>query len=82
MNTRTEQLLTEIRDILKRPAPSPKLIYGIGGLAKYLNVCYTKAHKMKKSGQVPFIQNGRVVIFEEHEILNSLKKQTNGNKQL
>ncbi len=49
-------------------------IRGIKGLAEFLNVSISTAHKFKASGEIPYYQIGKIVFFDSEEVLKSLKK--------
>jgi len=58
--------------------PEP-LIYGISGLAKYLQVSIPTAQKIKNSGKIPFSQVERTIIFNKADVLEALKKKRSRN---
>ena len=49
-----------------------KLIKGIHALAKFLRVSQAKAQSLKNSGIIPYSQSGRIVPFDQHEVLAAL----------
>lgn len=51
------------------------LIYGIKGLAAFLNVSMVTAQKYKNDKLFPCIQRGRKVIFKSDEVLAGLSKR-------
>lgn len=51
------------------------LIYGIKGLAAFLNVSMVTAQKYKNDKLFPCIQRGRKVIFKSDEVLAGLSKK-------
>ncbi len=56
------------------PEPEKQYLYGIGGLASYLNCSSVTAQKIKSSGKVPYIQHGRKIVFDVEEVKKALKK--------
>jgi len=54
------------------PADPEPLIYGINGLAKFLQVSAPTAQKIKNSGKIPFSQVERTIIFRKTEVLEAL----------
>lgn len=68
------------------PVPDKKYIYSIKELAKLLNCSIVTAQKVKNSGRIPFMQEGRTLIFECGEVLAALnpdngKKNVNKNQR-
>lgn len=57
--------------------PEP-YIYGIIGLAKFLNVTPPTAQKIKNSGRIPYSQAQRTIIFKKDDILKALSINTIG----
>lgn len=51
---------------------SKKYIYGINGLARFLNCSNPTAQKIKNSGDIKFIQTGRKIIFDADSVLRDL----------
>jgi hypothetical protein len=51
--------------------PEP-LIYGINGLAKFLQVSTPTAQKIKNSGKIPYSQAERTIIFRKTDVLEAL----------
>ncbi len=51
-----------------------KLVYGIAGLASILGCSVPTAQKLKNSGDIPFMQKGRKIVFDVDAVLQSLKK--------
>jgi excisionase family DNA binding protein len=45
-----------------------------GGVASYLGVCPRTVDNWMASGVVPFIRVGRIVLFDLHEVEESLNK--------
>lgn len=56
------------------PDPEP-YIYGINGLAKFLQVSTVTAQKIKNSGKIPFSQAERTIIFKKDEVLKALSNK-------
>ena len=54
--------------------PEP-LIYGIKGLAKFLQVSTVTAQKIKNSGKIPFSQVERTIVLNKVDVLEALKKK-------
>lgn len=48
---------------------------GMQALADFLKVSKTTAQKIKNSGQIPFEQLGRKVMFDGNKVLEALEKQ-------
>jgi hypothetical protein len=55
--------------------PEP-YIYGINGLAIFLQVSTVTAQKIKNSGKIPFSQAERTIIFNKADVLEALKPKT------
>ena len=53
--------------------PEPRLVHGISGLASILGCSIPTAQKLKSSGKVPYIQEGRKVIFEVDKVLEAIR---------
>lgn len=51
------------------------LIYGIKGLAAFLDVSMPTAQSWKNAGIFPYIQRGRTIIFKSDEVLAGLAKR-------
>ena len=73
-----EELLLSIKhpDSLQRlpkSQESKQYAYGLPGLASIANCSITTAWKLKNSGQIPFSQSGRKLIFEVEAVLEALK---------
>lgn len=51
------------------------LIYGINGLAKYLQVSIPTARKLRDAKLFPQYRHGHVIIFKASEVLNGMEKQ-------
>ncbi|MCX6232989.1 MAG: DUF3853 family protein [Bacteroidetes bacterium] len=56
--------------------PEP-YIYGIKGLAKFLNISTVTAQRVKNSGRIPFSQMQRTIIFKKDDVLKSLSNSYN-----
>jgi hypothetical protein len=59
------------------PATTPQIdntIHGLKALANFLGIGITKAWQLKKSGQIPYYQAGKKLIFKESEVLKALQK--------
>ncbi|HOY32127.1 MAG TPA: DUF3853 family protein [Bacteroidales bacterium] len=54
------------------PADPEPYVYGIKGLAEFLQVSTPTAQKIKNSGRVPYSQAERTIIFRKSEVLESL----------
>jgi len=52
--------------------PEKKYIHSIQGLADELHMSIVTAQKLKNSGRIPYVQEGRKVMFELSEVLNAL----------
>ena len=55
--------------------PQKKLIKGIHSLAKYLNISPATAQRLKNENVIPCFQKGRVLLFDQHEVLAALKQK-------
>ena len=53
---------------------SRKLAYGIAGLAAVLGCSIPTAQKLKNSGDIPFMQRGRKIVFDVDAVLEAIKK--------
>ena len=53
--------------------PIKKHLYGINGLARFLNCSNPTAQKIKNSGDIKFIQTGRKIIFDADSVLRDLE---------
>lgn len=51
-----------------------KLVYGIAGLASIVNCSIPTAQRIKNSGKVRYIQNGRKLVFDVEQVLADLAK--------
>lgn len=58
-----------------KPQSPPTFIYGIKGLAAFLNVSMVTAQKYKNEKLFPCIQRGRKIIFKSDEVLAGLSKK-------
>ena len=52
--------------------PEKKYIHSMQGLADELHMSIVTAQKLKNSGRIPYVQEGRKVMFELTEVLNAL----------
>lgn len=59
----------------KEESNAPTFIYGIKGLAAFLNVSMVTAQKYKNQKLFPCIQRGRKIIFRTDEVLAGLAKK-------
>lgn len=58
---------------LPEPAKGDNIeIRGIHGLAKFLGVSPVTAQKIKNSGNIPFSQFGRVILFDGTKVLEAM----------
>lgn len=57
------------------PADPEPFIYGIKGLAKFLQVSTPTAQKIKNSGRIPFSQAERTIIFRKADVLEALSNK-------
>lgn len=53
-----------------------KFIRGINGLAEYLGVSKSKAQKLKNGNAVPYVQDGRLILFDPRKVDEALKRKT------
>lgn len=51
-----------------------RLVYGIAGLANIAGCSIPTAQRIKNSGKVRYIQNGRKLIFDVEQVLEDLAK--------
>jgi len=58
-----------------KPQSPPTFIYGIKGLAAFLNVSMVTAQKYKNEKLFPYIQRGRKIIFKPDEVLAGLRNK-------
>jgi len=56
------------------PKPPQRLVYGIAGLANIAGCSIPTAQKIKNSGKVRYIQNGRKLIFVVEQVLEDLAR--------
>ena len=49
------------------------LAYGIAGLAAVLGCSVPTAQKLKNSGDIPFMQRGRKIVFDVDAVLEAIK---------
>lgn len=72
----------ELMPVQKMPEMQPdqeqRFIYSIQGLADFLNCSIVTAQKIKSSGQIPFKQVGRKVMFEKEAVLKAIER---GNRK-
>ncbi|MDD4384557.1 MAG: DUF3853 family protein [Bacteroidales bacterium] len=50
-----------------------RLAYGIAGLATLLNCSIPTAQKLKNSGDVPYMQQGRKIVFDINKVLEAIE---------
>lgn len=53
---------------------TPKLVHGIAGLASILGCSIPTAQKLKGSGKIPYMQQGRKVVFDVEKVLKAIEK--------
>ena len=53
-----------------------KFIRGINGLAEYLGISRSKAQKLKNENAIPFVQDGRMILFDSRKGDEALTKKT------
>lgn len=53
-----------------------KFIRGINGLAEYLGISKSKAQKLKNENAIPFVQDGRIILFDPRKVDEALIKKT------
>ncbi len=53
-----------------------KFIRGINGLAEYLGVSKSKAQKLKNGNAIPYVQDGRLILFDPRKVDEALKRKT------
>ncbi len=78
-----EELLFEIRKN-QNSHSSPKSfepIRGIHGLADFLGVSPVTAQKLKNSGNIPFAQFERLVLFDPQKVLDALEMNSKPKKR-
>ena len=61
-----------LRQKLINSTEKNQYIYGLKGLAKFLNISHPTAQKIKNSGKIPFSQCDRMIIFNKSDVLESL----------
>lgn len=52
----------------------PRLVYGIAGLSALLGCSNPTSQRLKNSGKIPFIQQGRKLVFDAEKVLKALEK--------
>lgn len=57
----------------EKESETPKLVHGIAGLANLLGCSIPTAQKLKSSGRVPYLQEGRKVLFEVEKVLEAIR---------
>lgn len=58
-----------------RPNSAPSQnnhVYGIDGLARLLGCSKPTAHRLKASGQIPYSQVGRKIVFDSQAVLSAI----------
>jgi len=53
-----------------------KFIRGINGLAEYLGVSKSKAQKLKNRNAIPYVQDGRLILFDPLKVDEALNRKT------
>lgn len=53
-----------------------KFIRGINGLAEYLGISRSKAQKLKNENAIPYVQDGRMILFDPRKVDEALTKKT------
>jgi hypothetical protein len=61
-----------VNNALKK-ANSPKMLYGLHGLADFLKVSVRTAMRYKKEGRVPFKRIGGKLFFEIDKVLEAME---------
>ncbi len=59
-----------------RETGDPKFIKGINGLAEYLGVSKSKAQKLKNGNVIPYVQDGRLILFDPRKVDEALKRKS------
>lgn len=62
------------RESEKKSQHTEKYLYGISGLAKFLEVSYPTALKIKTIRRLSYIKAGRKFIFNVEQVLEELKE--------
>lgn len=57
------------------PADPEPYVYGIKGLAEFLQVSTPTAQKIKNSGKIPYSQAERTIIFRKADVLEALSNK-------
>lgn len=83
----TEIERAEIRDIVKTAISEalnengavivprqPKYLRGLQELADYLHCGLSTANRLKKSGKIPYSQNGKIVLFDVSKVDEAISK--------
>ena len=52
-----------------------KFIRGINGLAEYLGISRSKAQKLKNENAIPYVQDGRMILFDPRKVDEALTKK-------
>lgn len=53
-----------------------KFIRGINGLAEYLGISRSKAQKLKNENAIPYVQDGRMILFDPCKVDEALIQKT------
>lgn len=53
-----------------------KFIRGINGLAEYLGISRSKAQKLKNENAIPYVQDGRMILFDPRKVDEALIQKT------
>ncbi len=81
-----KEIENSIASIQQQQCPSvidtEPYIYGIDGLAKFLQVSTVTAQSIKNSGKIPYSQIQRTIIFDKNKVLEAISynKRKGGNK--
>lgn len=57
-----------------KPLQEGDTLRGMKSLADLLGCSLPTAHKIKRSGKIPYYQCGGVIIFDRHAVLKALEK--------
>jgi hypothetical protein len=67
------EAMRQASKVEEKESDTPQLVHGIAGLASILGCSIPTAQKLKSSGRVPYIQEGRKVIFEVDKVLEAIR---------
>jgi hypothetical protein len=81
--TKLKEIENSIASIKQQPTVNDPeaYIYGINGLAKFLNVSTVTAQSIKNSGKIPCSQIQRTIIFEKSKIIEALSINKNERRK-